>query len=91
MSNTKKFLSLATVGFTVAAVTATMSSDAFARKKKKEKCYGVAKAGKNDCGDSHGTHSCAAQAPEDAMGSEWIYVPQGLCERLANGSLKPTE
>lgn len=49
-----------------------------------EKCYGVVKAGANDCGTA--AHSCAGQAATDADASEWVYVPAGLCERLANGS-----
>jgi len=50
-----------------------------------EKCYGVAKAGKNDCA-ARG-HSCQAQARDDGDGQEWIYVPAGTCERLVDGSL----
>jgi uncharacterized membrane protein len=50
----------------------------------KEKCYGVAKAGKNDCAAA--AHSCAGQAKVDGDGKDWVYVPQGTCERLG-GSL----
>lgn len=52
-----------------------------------EKCYGVAKAGKNDCAGA--THACAGQAKADASGKEWIQLPKGTCERLAGGSLTP--
>lgn len=52
---------------------------------KNEKCYGVAKAGKNDCAANG--HSCQAQAKQDANGNEWIYVPAGTCERLVGGTL----
>jgi uncharacterized membrane protein len=52
-----------------------------------EKCYGVAKAGKNDCGTAK--HSCAGQAKTDAAGDEWLTVPKGTCEKLVGGSLKP--
>lgn len=54
-----------------------------------EKCYGVAKAGMNDCASSDGAHGCGAQAKSDAMGTEWVTVPKGLCAKLANGSLEP--
>jgi uncharacterized membrane protein len=54
-----------------------------------EKCYGVVKAGHNDCHAADGSHSCATMATEDASGSEWISVPEGLCEKLAGGSLAP--
>ena len=52
-----------------------------------EKCYGVVKAGKNDCAAANGAHSCAAQAATDGDAHEWVNVPAGLCEKLVNGSL----
>ena len=52
-----------------------------------EKCYGVAKAGKNDCAANG--HACQAQAKQDANGNEWVYVPAGTCERLVGGTLSP--
>ncbi len=54
-----------------------------------EKCYGVVKAGKNDCGNANGSHSCAGMAATDAEAGEWINLPKGICERLAGGSLEP--
>ena len=53
----------------------------------KEKCYGVAQAGKNDCAANG--HSCAGQSKSAASGAEWVYVPTGTCERLVGGSLTP--
>ena len=50
-----------------------------------EKCYGVAKAGKNDCAGP--AHACAGQSKTDASGKDFVQVPKGTCERLANGSL----
>jgi uncharacterized membrane protein len=50
-----------------------------------EKCYGVVKAGKNDCAGP--AHACAGQAKVNAGGKEWINVPKGTCERLTGGSL----
>jgi uncharacterized membrane protein len=50
----------------------------------KEKCYGVAKAGKNDCGS--GAHSCAGQATKDNDKASFVAVPAGLCVRLTGGS-----
>lgn len=57
-----------------------------AAKGEKEKCYGVVKAGKNDCANKAGTHSCAGQAKVDSDPGEWVLVPKGLCEKLVNGS-----
>jgi len=55
---------------------------------KAEKCYGLAKAGKNDCA-STGSNSCAGTSKVNADPRAWIYVPVGYCERIVNGSLKP--
>lgn len=52
-----------------------------------EKCYGVAKAGKNDCAGA--AHACAGQAKVDAGGKEFIALPKGTCARLTGGSLTP--
>ncbi len=54
-----------------------------------EKCYGVVKAGKNDCAGAG--HSCAGQATTDASGAEFIMLPAGTCEKLAGGSTTPKE
>ena len=53
-----------------------------------EKCYGIAKAGKNDCA-STGNNSCAGTSRADADPRAWIYVPAGYCERIVGGSLRP--
>lgn len=55
---------------------------------KAEKCYGIAKAGKNDCA-STGNNSCAGTSKANADPRAWIYVPAGYCERIVNGSLTP--
>jgi uncharacterized membrane protein len=52
-----------------------------------EKCFGVAKAGSNDCQTA--THSCAGTATADAQGDSWIYVPAGTCAKIAGGSIEP--
>jgi uncharacterized membrane protein len=52
-----------------------------------EKCYGVAKAGKNDCAGA--AHACAGQSKTEAGGKEFVQLPKGTCERLVGGSLTP--
>ncbi len=52
----------------------------------RERCHGVVRAGRNDCGTS--THACAGQARADALSDEWISLPAGTCERLAGGRLR---
>ena len=48
----------------------------------KEKCYGIAKAGQNDCANLSGTHSCAGQSKVDNAPDEWKYVAKGTCKDL---------
>jgi uncharacterized membrane protein len=51
-----------------------------------EKCFGIAKAGKNDCQTANS--SCAGTSRRDKQGDAWIYVPKGTCERVVDGSLQ---
>ena len=51
-----------------------------------EKCYGIAKAAKNDC--AAGAHSCAGQATRDMDKSSFVYLPKGACAKIVGGSLK---
>jgi uncharacterized membrane protein len=55
---------------------------------KAEKCYGIAKAGKNDCA-STGNSSCAGTSKVNGDPKAWLYVPVGYCDRIVGGSLKP--
>lgn len=52
-----------------------------------EKCYGVAKAGKNDCQTA--SSACAGSSRVDRQPDAWIYVPTGTCAKLAGGSATP--
>ena len=52
-----------------------------------EKCYGIVKAGQNDCQTA--THACSGQSTRDRQPDAWIYVPAGTCEKIAGGSLQP--
>ncbi|MBS0267265.1 MAG: DUF2282 domain-containing protein [Planctomycetes bacterium] len=54
-----------------------------------EKCYGVARAGKNDCASAAAKHGCAGTAKHNADPNEWVKVRQGLCAKLAGGSTEP--
>jgi uncharacterized membrane protein len=51
----------------------------------KEKCYGVAMKGKNDCAAGAGT-TCAGTSVRDYQGSAWKYVAKGTCEKTASMS-----
>ncbi len=69
------------------AAAATMGAPLAAQAADKEKCYGVAKAGKNDCQTA--THSCAGTSTIDNQPDAWIYVPAGTCATMPGGSLTP--
>jgi uncharacterized membrane protein len=79
MSSPNKLLQSA-----VAAILALSAVQAGAEDAKKEpateKCYGIAKAGQNDCGTAR--HSCAGKAAKDNAPDEWKYVPKGTCEKM---------
>jgi uncharacterized membrane protein len=53
-----------------------------AQDKGKEKCFGIAKAGQNDCANLSGSHSCAGQSKVDNGADEWKYVPKGTCKEM---------
>ena len=53
-----------------------------------EKCFGIAKAGKNDCSSNKSAHACAGQATKDKDPMDFVAVPKGTCERIADGQLK---
>jgi uncharacterized membrane protein len=65
----------------LAAAGPTLAHDAAAGKGK-EACYGIAKAGQNDCANLAGTHSCAGQSKVDNDPGEWKYVAKGTCKNL---------
>ncbi len=77
----------------IAAVTALVAGGATAQVHPEkpgyaaEKCYGVAKAGENDCGTAK--NACGKTAKTDGDPGQWIYVPEGTCTRIVGGSLKP--
>ena len=52
----------------------------------RDKCYGIAKAGQNDCGTAR--HTCAGKATKDKAPDDWKYVPRGTCEK-AGGRTSP--
>ncbi len=58
-----------------------------------EKCAGVSLAGKNDCGSLDGKHGCAGQATEDNSPNEWVYVPEGTCDKIGGkvAKVKPAK
>lgn len=62
---------------------------ATAQESGKEKCYGIAKAGQNDCANLSGSHSCAGQSKLEMDAGEWKYVAKGTCK--AAGGMSAAE
>ena len=55
----------------------------------KEKCFGIAKAGANDCASATGSHSCAGTATKDNDKGDWKYVDKGTCEKMGGSMMAP--
>lgn len=67
----------------------SMSASAAAPAGEKEKCYGIAKAGQNDC--STAAHSCSGQAKADNGAAEWKFVAKGTCEKAGGKTTAPAK
>ena len=87
-TNALKTIALSTI-FGAAALAAAGTSVAADESKSMDKagtehCYGIAKAGKNDCASA--AHSCAGQSTKDMAKGEFVAVPAGVCAKIAGGS-----
>lgn len=89
---TQSLAALAGLAMTGAVATTLVATPAAAQKAPMEKCYGVAKAGKNDCAAGPGT-SCAGTSTRDYQGDAWTLVKKGTCTSIetpkGKGSLSP--
>lgn len=72
----KTFAIAGTFAAAFAAVSTAASADTA-----KEKCYGVALAGQNDCAAGAGT-TCAGTSKVDYQGNEFKLVPAGSCLKM---------
>ena len=77
---------LATVCATSVSVAQAADSN-----KDKEKCYGIAKAGQNDCAAAIGSQSCAGQSKMDNGGGDWKFVAKGTCEKAGGKTTAPAK
>lgn len=75
--------SLLAAGVLVASTSATAADES------KEKCFGVAKAGQNDCGSKTSKHSCAGQSKMDNDPNDFKLVPKGTCESMGGKMMAP--
>ncbi|WP_394729801.1 DUF2282 domain-containing protein [Altererythrobacter sp. GH1-8] len=90
--NTYSIAALAGLAMTAGVATTLVASPVAAQSGGMEKCYGVAKAGKNDCVAGPGT-SCAGTSTRDYQGDAWKLVKKGTCTSIetpkGKGSLTP--
>ena len=83
MKSNKRMISTAVSGlFALGLMTA---GDLALAGKKNEKCYGVAKIGKNDCQTAN--NACAGQSKMDGQKDAFVFAPKGMCEKLVGGAL----
>ena len=85
MNKSTKSIATAALAGVMTIGLASMSGDVLAGKKGMEKCAGIVKAGKNDCGANG--HSCAGQSTVDNQEGEWVYVPEGTCDKIVGGTV----
>jgi uncharacterized membrane protein len=91
MTSRNKFILANIVATLAASAMAPAHAQIFPEKPdyKFEKCYGVAKAGQNDC--TTGVHACGTLSEKDSDPGEWIYTPKGTCAKLVKGKLAPAK
>jgi len=77
----KALLTAALAGIFAAGVATSANAADDKMMGSKEKCFGIAKAGKNDCKSASGSHSCAGHATKDNDADEWKFVEKGACEK----------
>jgi len=78
----------ALIAATAAAVMSLSMAPVTASAQDKEKCFGISKAGQNDCASVTGVHSCAGQSKTDMDKMEWKYVAKGTCKELKGLTLE---
>ena len=61
---------------------AAHAGDEMSANKNKEKCFGIVKAGQNNCANLSGSHSCAGESKDDNSTAEWKLVAKGTCAQL---------
>ena len=79
----EKTLSSTSLAVALGAALTLATTPAIAGSGDREKCYGVALKGQNDCKAGPGT-SCAGTAVRDHQGNAWKLVPKGTCEQIAS-------
>jgi len=89
MEKQKKLVMLALAAVVSTGLTVASGQAMAAGKMKMEKCYGIAKAGMNDCGGKGTGHSCQGQSKVNGEKNDWLMVPKGTCNKIVGGSTTP--
>jgi uncharacterized membrane protein len=89
MTTRTKLIESAIAGVLALATLPAAHGQAADAKAPKEKCYGIAKAGQNDCGTAR--HTCAGKAAKDNAPDEWKMVAKGTCEKSGGKLTAPDE
>ena len=77
----------AAIGSLLVLGLASGSATAAEKKMEMEKCFGIAKAGMNDCSSDKSSHSCAGQATKNNDPNDFVAVPKGTCGKIAGGTM----
>jgi len=86
--NHQATIQAALAGLLVVGIAASVTAQPVPTPKDSEKCYGIAMAGKNDCGTAK--HACAGLgAKVDKDPNEWKYVAKGSCEKVGGTTTAP--
>lgn len=85
MSRSTKMITAAVLALTAGGMVASANSVAADKTTEMEKCFGVAKAGRNDCATA--TSSCAGTSTQDRQRDAYIAIPKGTCSKIAGGTL----
>ena len=63
------------------------NASAAEKKVEMEKCFGIAKAGMNDCSSNKSAHSCAGHSTKSNDPLDFVAVPKGTCDKIAGGTM----
>lgn len=88
MQNRKQMITTAIGAVLSLGAFSNNASAADVRCAEQERCYGAAKAGKNDCATA--SSACSGTATQDSQKDAWIYVPKGTCAKISGGAVAAT-
>lgn len=87
MSNIRNMIKSAITSVLALTAMTTLANSASAAPQDTEKCYGIVKAGMNDCQTT--SQSCAGSSTKDGQADAFIFLPAGMCDKIVGGKLKP--